>query len=188
VEIVIHAAELPAANLHGNWALAADATAAGGVALRNADRGVAKITAPAASPASYVDVPFSAERGVPYQIWLRMRAENDAYGNDSIYIQVTNAVDASGQPVARIGTPQGSAVVLQDYDRAPISGWGWNDNGWAALGTPYVFQQSGAQTLRIQQREDGILIDQIVISPVTYFEQRPGSATGDATIIPAGGR
>ena len=187
-EVVIHAASLPAGSLHGNWALTADPSAAGGIALRNADLGAPKITAPAASPASYVDVPFTAQAGVAYQVWLRMRAEDDAYTNDSIYIQVTNAVDASGQPVARVGTSQGSSVSLQDYVGAPIAGWGWNDNGWATLGTPYVFQQSGAQTLRIQQREDGIRIDQIVISPVTYLSAPPGTATNDTTILPAGGR
>jgi hypothetical protein len=183
VEVVIHAADIPAAALHGNWTIAADVSAADGVALLNADKGAAKVTAAAAAPASYVDVPFTAPAGVPYQIWIRMRAQGNGYANDSIYVQLSGAVDASGQPVARIGTAQGHAVVLQDYEQAPISGWGWNDNGWAAIGAPYVFAQSGAQTLRIQQREDGIAIDQIVISPATYLSAAPGAARNDATII-----
>jgi hypothetical protein len=182
-EIVIHAAAIAPGALHGNWTLAADASAADGVALLNANYGAAKVTAAAAAPASYVDVPFTAQAGVRYQIWIRMRAQGDGYANDSIYLQLSGAVDASGQPVARIGTAQGHAVVLQDYDQAPISGWGWNDNGWATIGTPYVFAQSGAQTLRIQQREDGIAIDQIVISPVTYLSTSPGAVRNDATII-----
>jgi hypothetical protein len=182
-EIVIHSAAIPSAALHGNWTVAADTSAADGVALVNPDKGAAKITAAAAAPVSYVDVPFTAQAGVPYQIWIRMRAQGDGYANDSIYLQLSGAVDASGQPVARIGTAQGHAVVLQDYDQAPISGWGWNDNGWATIGTPYVFAQSGAQTLRIQQREDGIAIDQIVISPVTYLSTSPGAARNDTTII-----
>jgi hypothetical protein len=182
-DIVIHAASVPSAALHGNWALAADTSAAGGVALLNANQGAAKATAAAATPASYVDVPFTAQAGVPYQIWIRMRAQGDGYANDSIYVQLSGAVDASGQAVARIGTAQGHAVVLQDYDQAAISGWGWNDNGWATIGTPYLFAQSGAQTLRIQQREDGIAIDQIVISPATYLSASPGAARNDATII-----
>ncbi len=182
-EIVIHASALGAAALHGDWALATDSSAADGVTLWNPDRGAAKIVAPAAAPASYVDVPFSAQAGVQYQVWLRMRASGDSYSNDSIYIQFSGAVDAAGQPVARIGTPQGDAVVLQDYNKAPISGWGWNDRGWATLGAPYTFAQDGAQTLRIQQREDGIRIDQIVISPVKYLFTAPGAAINDATIV-----
>ena len=182
-EVIVHAASLPAAALHGNWTIVADASAAGGFALMNADQGAPKITAAAAAPLSYVDVPFTAAAGVPYQVWIRMRAQGNGYANDSIYVQLSGAVNGSGQPVARIGTTQGHAVVLQDYDGAPISGWGWNDNGWATLGTPYVFAQSGAQTLRIQQREDGILIDQIVISPVKYLSTSPGAAINDGTII-----
>lgn len=182
-EIVIHAASMPSAELHGNWARVSDTSAAGGFALLNADRGAAKVSAAAAAPVSYVDVPFTAQAGVPYQIWIRMRAQGDGYANDSIYVQLSGAVDASGQPIARIGTTQGHAVVLQDYDKAPISGWGWNDNGWATNGTPYVFAQSGAQTLRIQQREDGIAFDQIVISPATYLSASPGAVRNDATII-----
>ena len=182
-EIVIHASSLGAGALHGNWAIAADSSAADGVTLSNPDRGAAKILSPAAAPASYVDVPFTAQAGVQYQVWLRMRASADSYANDSVYIQFSGAVDAAGQPVARIGTTQGDAVVLQDGSMAPISGWGWNDRGWATLGAPYTFAQVGAQTLRIQQREDGIRIDQIVISPVKYLTIAPGAPFNDATIV-----
>jgi hypothetical protein len=182
-EIVIHAAMLASVALHGDWKVTADPSAAGGVALLNVDRGAPKVSAAAAAPASYVDVPFTAQAGVPYRIWIRMRAAGNGYANDSIYVQLSGAIDGSGQPVARIGTAQGHAVVLQDYDNAPISGWGWNDNGWAGLGALYRFAQPGPQTLRIQQREDGILIDQIVISPAAYLNARPGAAINDRTII-----
>jgi hypothetical protein len=182
-EIVIYASDLAAASLHGNWVVAADATAANGRTLSNPDNGAAKIGTASAAPASYVDVPFTAQAGVKYQVWLRMRAAGNSYANDSVFMQLSGAVDASGQPVARIGTTQASAVVLQDYDGAPISGWGWNDNGWTTLGTPFVFAQGGAQTLRLQQREDGILIDQIVISPVKYLSVAPGTMVNDTTIV-----
>ena len=182
-EILIQAATLAPGALHGDWTIAADSSAAGGLALLNPDRGAPKVTVPAAAPSSYVDVTFTAAAGVPYRIWIRMRATGNSYTNDSIYVQLSGAVDGSGQPVARIGTTAGHAVVLQDYDSAPIAGWGWNDNGWAGLGTPYVFAQPGAQTLRIQPREDGILIDQIVISPARYLTASPGAAINDVTVI-----
>ena len=182
-EIVIHAAALPLTALHGTWILTADLTAADGVALSNPDRGAAKVLSAASSPASYVDVPFTAEAGMPYAIWLRMRALGDGYANDSVYVQLSDAVDGNGNPVARIGTTQGDAVVLQDYTDALIAGWGWNDNGWATLGTPYTFAQSGQHTLRIQQREDGVFIDQIVISPAQYLATSPGAIRNDTTIV-----
>jgi hypothetical protein len=160
-----------------------DATAANGTALSNPDKGAAKIATAAAAPASYVDVPFTAQAGVEYQVWLRMRAAGDSYANDSVFLQFSGAVDASGQPVARIGTTQAAAVVLQDHDGATIAGWGWNDNGWAGPGTPFTFAQGGPQTLRLQQREDGISIDQIVISPARYLTASPGALTNDTTIV-----
>jgi hypothetical protein len=182
-EIVMHTGTLPSSALHGNWSIAADASAASGLALVNPDRGKAKITSAAAAPVSYVDVPFTAAAGVAYHVWIRMRAAGDSYANDSIYVQLTGAVDAAGRPVARVGTTDAHPVVLQDSDGAPISGWGWNDNGWAGPGTPYVFAQSGPQTLRLQQREDGVLIDQIVISPAAYLTAAPGAVIDDATIV-----
>jgi hypothetical protein len=40
------------------------------------------------------------------------------------------------------------------------------------------------QTIRIQRREDGISIDQIVLSRVTYLARSPGATKNDATILP----
>ncbi len=183
-EIVVFAADVPSANIHGRWTLAEDTTAAGGVALSNADLGAPKIATALASPASFVDVPFNAQAGVSYQVWLRMRADRNSASNDSVYVQFSGAVDASAQPVARIGTQDAAAVVLQDFSGAPIAGWGWNDAGWASVAAPVTFSQAGPQTLRIQQREDGIFIDQIVISPAQYLTKAPGAPTNDTTIVP----
>jgi Right handed beta helix region len=182
-DAVLYAADIQSTNIHGGWTLVADVSAANGVALANPDRGAAKITTALASPASFVDVAFNAQGGVPYQVWLRMRADRNATSNDSVYLQFSGAIDASGNPVARIGTAAGAAVVLQDSTGAPIAGWGWNDAGWAGLASPFVFSQTGPQTLRIQQREDGIFIDQIVISPARYLTKAPGALINDTTIV-----
>jgi hypothetical protein len=47
-----------------------------------------------------------------------------------------------------------------------------------------TFSSSGTHTLRIQLREDGVQLDQIVLSPTTYLNTRPGSLTDDSTIVP----
>jgi hypothetical protein len=39
----------------------------------------------------------------------------------------------------------------------------------------------------VQQREDGAIVDQIVISPDTYLDSPPGGRQNDATILPATG-
>ncbi|HEY2905522.1 MAG TPA: endonuclease/exonuclease/phosphatase family protein, partial [Vicinamibacterales bacterium] len=39
-------------------------------------------------------------------------------------------------------------------------------------------------TLRLQQREDGVRIDQVVLSPSTYLATSPGTTKRDTTILP----
>jgi hypothetical protein len=182
-EVVRYAADVPVSALHGDWAAVADTTAAAGLALRNPNRGAAKILTPAASPASYVDVTFTADGATDYQVWLRMKAEDNSTANDSVYLQFSGTVDSTGAPVLRIGSANAAIVVLQDTTGAPLAGWGWNDSGWAGLGTPVRFAAAGPQTLRIQQREDGVSIDQIVISARKYLTTSPGKLTNDTTVI-----
>jgi hypothetical protein len=64
--------------------------------------------------------------------------------------------------------------------------WGWNDNayGAGALGRLIYFAQSGPQPIRMQQREDGVSIDQIVLSPVQYLNSAPCALTNDSTVVP----
>src|SRR6185436_18059383 len=62
-------------------------------------------------------------------------------------------------------------------------GWGWNDNGYGGPGQVIVFAAGGRHTIRIQQREDGISIDQIVLSPGTWLTSAPGGARDDTHII-----
>jgi hypothetical protein len=170
----------------GNWILAADSTAAGGATLWNLDAGAAKIAPALASPTTYFEVTFSATAGTAYHVWLRMRAEEDFWANDSVHIQFSDAVDSAGAPLARIGSASSAEFVLQDGPGgAAPQGWGWTDNGWGAAGSHVYFEATGSKTLRIQQREDGAIIDQIVLSPDAYLTSPPGSRRNDAVILAA---
>jgi PKD repeat protein len=182
-DIVLYAAT--ATTRIGNWQVAADTTAAGGNAMWNPDAGAAKIAAPLASPTSYFELTFNAQAGLGYHLWVRSRAQANSFNNDSFYVQFDGSVTNTGTAVNRIGTTSGLAVVLQDCTGAALASWGWNDDGWCGLGSPIFFQTSGPQTIRIQQREDGMFIDQIVLSPVTFFTTSPGKLTNDTVILPA---
>ena len=183
-EVVRRAADVPSAAIAGDWQRVSDATAAGGIRLSNPDRGAAKIVAALAAPASYFDVTFNAERGAPYHLWLRMRAQNDIYPNDSVHVQFSGTVTSGGAPVYRIGTSASVVVSLEETSGAGVQGWGWNDNGWASLGANLYFAESGPQRLRVQVREDGVSIDQIVLSPARYLSTAPGALKNDTTILP----
>ena len=52
------------------------------------------------------------------------------------------------------------------------------------LGPLVYFAASGAHRLRIQAKEDGLGIDQIVLSAVAYRFNAPGALLNDTTIVP----
>src|SRR6185369_14888928 len=166
-----------------------DITAAAGIRLQHADAGVPKITAPAINPPHYFEMTFNAEAGRPYRLWIRAKALDDFWGNDSVWIQFSDSVNSSGAAVFRIGTTTGTEMNLEDCSGCGLSGWGWQDNGWGVgvLGPQIFFQTTGTHTIRIQGSEDGISIDQIVISPSTYLFTSPGALKNDNTVLPASG-
>jgi hypothetical protein len=185
-DIVLHAG-VSVVQGGGAWRVEADGTAASGVKVRLPDAGAAKITTAAASPANYFDMVFTAEAGRPYRLWIRGRADANHYTNDSAFVQFSGSVTDTGSPVWRIGTTSATEVSLENCNGCGVSNWGWQDNGWGGLGTPVYFAASGTQRIRIQQREDGLAIDQVVLSPVTYFSTPPGAHLNDSTILPPQG-
>jgi hypothetical protein len=132
---------------------------------------------------------FNAEAGRPYRLWIRAKALDDFWGNDSVWVQFSDSVNSSGAPVYRIGTTTGTEINLEDCSGCGLSGWGWQDNGWGVgvLGPQIFFSSTGTHTIRIQGREDGISIDQIVLSPGTYLNNSPGALKNDNTVLPASG-
>jgi hypothetical protein len=130
---------------------------------------------------------FTAEAGRPYRLWIRAKALNDFWASDSVWVQFSDSVNSSGTPVYRIGTTTGTEINLEDCSGCGLSGWGWQDNGWGVgvFGPQIFFQSTGTHTIRVQGREDGISIDQIVLSPGTYLNNSPGALKNDNTVLPA---
>jgi Big-like domain-containing protein len=181
-EIVLYAKN--ASTIVGNWKVVADTQAAGGARMWNPDAGAAKLTTPLATPANYFELTFNAEAGRGYRIWIRGRADADYWGNDSVWVQFSGAVTPTGAPAYRIGTTEGTWLGIEDCSGCGVLGWGWNDNGYGVLGPLVYFAAAGTQTIRIQQREDGISLDQIVLSPQLYLTNAPGAPKQDGTILP----
>lgn len=170
------------ATLSGRWLRINDTTAAGGTAIATADVGSSGKAALAA-PADYADVTFTAQAGVPYRVWIRGRAAQNRVTSDSAFVQFTNSLDLSGLPLARIGTTQSLLYVLEDCTSCGVSGWGWNDVTQNGAYATVTFATSGTQRLRLQVREDGLVIDQIVLSAVRYLSAAPGTTKNDTTIL-----
>ena len=181
-DIVLWAAEAPVRV--GAWSVVADPSAAGGSRLANPDANTPKKTV-SANPADYFEMTFNAAAGVNYRLWIRGKAQGDFWGNDSIFIQFSDSVNSSGSPVFRIGTTTATEMNLEDCSGCGVQGWGWQDNGWGVgvLGPLIRFQNSGTHTIRIQVREDGLSIDQIVLSSQAFLNSAPGPLKNDATIL-----
>ena len=167
--------------------MVSDISAAAGLRLHSSDGGVPKITTPFVNPPHYFEMTFSAEAGRPYRVWIRGKAQNDFWGNDSIWIQFSDSVNSSGAQLYRIGTTSGTEINLEDCSGCGLSRWGWQDNGWGVgvFGPAIYFQATGTHTIRVQNREDGLSIDQIVLSPGTYLHNSPGALKNDNTILPS---
>jgi hypothetical protein len=146
---------------------------------------VPKILTAAASPANYGEWTFNAEAGRGYRLWIRGKAQSDSHTNDSVHVQFSGSVTSGRVATFRIGTTSSTVYVLQDCAECVNRGWGWQDNGYGTgvLGDLIYFATTGPQTMRIQNREDGLSIDQIVLSPTTYVTTAPGATKNDTTIV-----
>jgi phosphatidylserine/phosphatidylglycerophosphate/cardiolipin synthase-like enzyme len=183
-EIVIYGADVAASALVGNWSRVNDSTAAAGIKLASADLAVGTVATPQATPVNYFDVTFNAQAGVRYRVWLRMTAANADKFNDSVYLQFSESVNAASAPIYRIGTTQGLNVNMATCSDCPLPGWGWQNHAYWEPDTGDVrFATTGGQTIRVQIREDGVAVDQIVLSPVTYVNNPPGPPANDSTIV-----
>jgi hypothetical protein len=137
---------------------------------------------------NYVDYQVIADSTQVYKLWMRLRADRNYWGNDSLYVQFEGAVDAAGNPVYQIGTTSALAINLEECSGCGISGWGWEDDGWGAKdlnSTTRLRFPEGVARMRIQTREDGVAFDQITFSARKYLTTRPGTAKNDTTILPS---
>jgi hypothetical protein len=184
-EIVLYAATQP--QITAGWTMTADTTAASGNRLQNVDAGAAKLTTALAAPTQAFELAFNADAGKAYRLWIRGKAQNDTVSNDSVYVQFDDSIDAAGAAIWRMNTTSATPVILEDCSGCDVQGWGWADNGYGlnVLGPVIYFAQGGPHRMRIQAREDGLGIDQIVLSAVKYLNVAPGLAKNDTTILPA---
>jgi hypothetical protein len=155
------------------------------VALTTPDLGVSVPNAPLQSPNDYVETTFFAPAGIPYKFWMRIRAPGNSKFNDAVWVQISEA-GQGGAPYYAPGSTNGLLVNLAtDSGAASLNNWGWaNGAYWLQQANSFMFSSTGTHTIRIQTREDGAVIDQIVMSPSTYFLNPPGGPTNDSTIVP----
>jgi hypothetical protein len=185
-EVVVYASNAQIVN--ENWRRVVDTSAAGGAALWDPNVATPRIAA-STNPTHYFEITAYVEQGRKYRLWLRGRADQDSPENDAVWVQFSGSINSKGQPVYRIGTASAAPVTLKDCQGCVLSGWGWQDNRTGespgVLGPLIRFETTGLQTIRVQTREDGLRIDQIVLSSALYLNAAPGAARNDNTILMA---
>ena len=182
-EIVLYASDATVAK--GHWAGVSSSGAAGSRSMKSTDQGFASANAPLASPTHYFEMSFDAPAATTYRVWLRLRAEGNSKWNDAVWVQFGDSTTPGGSSAYRIGTTGGLMVNLERCSGCGTSNWGWHNTAyWVSQETRVRFTTSGTHTIRIQTREDGVEIDQIVLSPVTFLSSAPGPIVNDTTILP----
>jgi len=104
-------------------------------------------------------------------------------------VQFTDSVDQNGAAIYRTNSASAADVVLEDCSGCGLNGWGWQDNGWGVgvMGRDIIFQNPGPHTIRLQIREDGVSVDQIMLSPSKFLKSAPGALKADTMIYPQAG-
>lgn len=184
-DIVLYTSDV--SNVQGNWYAAASSSGAGGQRMTSNDNGWSSTNAPLASPADYFEATFSAPSYTTYHVWVRMRATGDSKWNDSAWLQFSDAIDTNGSAAYRIGTTDALLLNLEPCANCGVGAWGWQDKAyWTSQGPLVMFGARGTHTVRVQTREDGLQIDQIVLSPANYLARSPGQTANDSVILPHG--
>ena len=123
------------------------------------------------------DLRVLADPSQTYKLWVRMKAQNDSWANDSIFVQFEGGVQVGAQLRYAIGTTDALDINLEECSGCGVSGWGWRDERWGATRTsaPVLlrFPTPGYQRVRIQTREDGVSLDQLVLSAEQHLNAPP---------------
>lgn len=171
----------------GNWTQVASSSGAGGMAVQSTDWAWTNTSA-LASPNDYFEADFTAQANTAYHVWLRLRGTSNSKYNESVWVQFDDTVSDTGSPMYRVGTSDALLINLESCRGCGMAGWGWQDRAYWLSQSPIVrFSTTGSHRIRVQIREDGVGIDQIVLSPSTYLTRSPGLVANDTVVVSKSG-
>jgi hypothetical protein len=172
-EIVVHVTDLPRGALN-EFEFWSDPASPGGRLVGTPNTGDELDPPPEDDP--HVRFRVRVQQGVPYRCWIHMKVGKPKGKSRAnlLYVQVTNAVDASGREVFRPGT--GSYLAAHGPAR---EGWTWVgcDPVEPASPVPHVrFRTSGEIIIRVQAGMEGVGFDQFLLSPARFLNGPPSEA------------
>jgi hypothetical protein len=93
----------------------------------------------------------------------------------------TIVVPSGGDFQAALNQAQPGDVITLAPNATYVGNWA--DDSYGGLASPMYFDATGPQTIRVQVREGGLSIDQIVLGADKYLSVAPGALKNDATIL-----
>ena len=177
-----------ATTLFGNWSIQPDPAAAGGARLQSTNLGAAKVTTALAAPGQLRRADVHGRRG-PRLSPLDPRARRgqqlgERFGPRPVRPgrdRERHSRLSHRHHGQRRGEPRG----LQSAAACPAGDGRTTATAAACRVRRCTSRTTGPQRIRIQIREDGIAIDQIVLSSSRFVSSAPGSVKNDATILDA---
>ena len=173
-DIVVYASDLQKSALTDEFDFADDPASPEGklIALPNTGD---KLNAPPEDD-PHVTFPVQVQADVPYHCWIHMKvgAPKGVSQANRLYVQFSDAVDKSKQPVFTQGT--GSFMTAQGPEH---EGWTWvgcASSDPEAPGSLIYFRISGKVTARLQAGMEGVGFDEFLLSPARFLEQPPTEA------------
>ena len=72
-------------------------------------------------------------------------------------------------------------VNLANRNESLVTGWEWQDDAyWSNTSSDIYFENDGRHTIRIMRREDGVAIDQILLTPYDSVSNYPPALSSDS--------
>lgn len=170
-EVIVYASELPKRAL-SEFEFWDDPSSPGGKLVGTFNKGEDLDPPPESDP--HVTFKVTVRGGVPYRCWIHMKVgppKGIAKAN-RIFVQVTGAVDASGQETL---TPRSRSYLTA---QGPTQlGWTWVGCDPAVGGERLIrFRTDGEVTVQLQAGMEGVGFDQFVLSPARYLDNAPADA------------
>jgi predicted MPP superfamily phosphohydrolase len=101
--VIITAEDVSDSSIFGSWKKVHAPDGPFDLILRDTPDSGVKNEIPLLAPEHFFEADFYAKGGVDYHVWVRMKAEDDLAGNDSIYLQFSDSITEYGEPIYRIG-------------------------------------------------------------------------------------
>jgi hypothetical protein len=185
-DIVIYGSDIAnQGGVHGAWqTIVGDPTSPDQTTLLTVDNGWATLDAPLANPNDYIEAQFDTQVPSEYHVWLRLLATNDSKWNDSVWVQFSDGViPRTGSPAYPIGSTDALLVNLENCYGCGLSHWGFQDHAWWLTQPAVISLPAGHHMIRIQVREDGAMLDEVILSPSRFMTTPPGPVKDSTTWV-----